>query len=152
MSVWEFFWPLLNGACYGTTWWSSRLCLLVKLIVHGKSQPSICPSMLQVFIEEPGVSSSSLRQLSVVAKHCPGNSTTFLLLVWMQQNCTIAWPYKRRLIFSNWAAACSDLNIVPIGRPIAIHKFICQMTILQPVPIGVPGELHIGEVGLAEVI
>ncbi len=43
----------------------------------------------------------------------------------------------------------SDRQVVPIGRPISNTQIYILDSNLQPVPIGVPGELHIGGAGLA---
>jgi len=103
--------------------------------------------MLQVFIEEPGVKAcSSLRQVI-----CSGEA-----LPWeLQQRFTcldaelhnLYGPTEAAIDVTFWAWRHSDLNIVPIGRPIANTQIYLLDDHLQPVPIGVPGELHIGGVG-----
>jgi amino acid adenylation domain-containing protein len=44
---------------------------------------------------------------------------------------------------------CSEHDAVPIGHPIGDRQICLLDHNLQPVPIGVPGELHIGGAGLA---
>ncbi|MFH0341843.1 MAG: amino acid adenylation domain-containing protein [Chromatiales bacterium] len=60
-------------------------------------------------------------------------------------------PTEATVVATRWKApqAINNLAAVPIGRPIASTQIYILDPHLNPVPIGVPGELHIGGVGLA---
>src|SRR5579883_363532 len=59
-------------------------------------------------------------------------------------------PTEAAIDVTFWACEhVRSQSVVPIGRPIANTQIYLLDTQLQPVPVGVPGELHISGVGLA---
>src|SRR5207237_4789900 len=48
---------------------------------------------------------------------------------------------------ARWAEA--ERRIPPLGRPISNMQVYLLDSRLQPVPVGIPGEIHVGGVGLA---
>ena len=151
VSVWEIFWPLIAGA---------RLVVarpdghrdpdyLVELITRlGVTVVHFVPSMLQYFLEALGVERCrSLRHV-----FCSGET----LLSALQEQFTARLGAQLHNLYGPTEAAvnatawtCRRNNhrrCVPIGRPSANTQIYILDRNLQPLPISVPGELHIGGV------
>ncbi len=154
VSIWEFFWPLLHGACLVVAQPGGHQdsAYLVKLI--GSQQITtihFVPSMLQVFLEEPGL------EVCTCLKHviCSGEALPWKLQKHFftrlnAQLYNLYGPTEAAIDVTYWRCdRHSDLPIVPIGSPIANTKSYLLDSFGRSVPIGVPGELHIGGAGLA---
>jgi amino acid adenylation domain-containing protein len=153
VSVWEFFWPLLNGArlVVARPGGHQDAAYLVKLIREQQiTTVHFVPSMLQFFVEQQGVESCrSLRQVI-----CSGEALRYEL----QQRFFARLNAKLHNLYGPTEAAVdvtywecdrvSDDPIVPIGRPIANLQMYILDREMQPVPLGVAGELYIGGVGV----
>ncbi|MCQ8130888.1 amino acid adenylation domain-containing protein, partial [Methylomonas rivi] len=153
VSVWEFFWPLMTG---------TRLVVaapelhkdsqgLIKLIrSEGITTIHFVPSMLQAFVDTPGVEHcTSLKRVI-----CSGEALPADLVQRFQQKLpaelhNLYGPTEASVDVSYWAcpADCKE-NAIPIGKPIANLRLHILDRSLNPVPIGTPGELHIGGIGL----
>ena len=153
-SIWEFYAPLLAGA--GLVMARSEdhydIASLVRVIADQKiSVIQFVPSLLRTFLEAEDLEScNSLKRV-----FCGGEALTLDLqerlfaklnvdiynLYGTTETCidSTFWPCKRE-----W-----HQQIVPIGRPIANTQAYILDRYRQPVPIGVPGELHIAGTCLA---
>jgi amino acid adenylation domain-containing protein/non-ribosomal peptide synthase protein (TIGR01720 family) len=154
ISVWEIFAPLLAGA---------RLVLakpggerepdyLVQLIAEeGISVAHFSPSLFRMFLEEPhlercqglkyvfcGGEALSVAQVKRFFSRCQGD-------LYHQYG-----PTEACIDATIWQ--CSSVehpNLLPIGKPIANVQVYILAHSLQPVPVGVPGEIYIGGICLA---
>ncbi|MGH8000645.1 MAG: amino acid adenylation domain-containing protein, partial [Brasilonema sp.] len=154
VSVWEFFWPLFTGAqlVLAKPGGHKDSAYLVELIAKEQiTTLHFVPSMLQVFLEEPELSKcSSLKRVI-----CSGEALSFELQEKFfthldGQLYNLYGPTEAAIDVTFWnCQRNSHQQIVPIGRPIANTRIYLLDKYLHPVPIGVPGELHIGGVGLA---
>ena len=154
VSVWEFFWPLITGACLVVARPDGHKDpdYLVDLVVaQGITTMHFVPSMLRIFIEAEGVG----RCTSVRRVICSGEALPFDL----QQRFFERLSAELHNLYGPTEASVdvtyyhctteSGRSIVPIGKPIWNTQIYILDRYLRPVPIGVPGELHIGGVGLA---
>lgn len=155
VSVWEFFWPLMTGASLVIAKPeghkdSQYLADLIQK--HKITTLHFVPSMLGIFLEEP----NAIRCKSIQRVICSGealskalqdkffeklNARLFNLYGPTEASIDVTWFECHRN---------SDLLTVPIGKPISNIQMYILDRHLQPVPVGVHGELHIAGIGLAK--
>jgi amino acid adenylation domain-containing protein len=155
VSVWEFFWPLSEGACLviAEPDRHKESAYLVDLI---KAQRISCmhfvPSMLQLFLNEDLAGCDSLKRII-----CSGEALTIEQCRRLQalpgvKTYNLYGPTEAAVDVTHWD--CDEWHdqyiSVPIGRPIANTQIYILNEQLQPMPIGVAGELFIGGHNLAE--
>jgi amino acid adenylation domain-containing protein/FkbM family methyltransferase len=154
VSVWEFFWPLITGArlVVARPGGHQDSTYLATLISEQKiTTLHFVPSMLQAFLDNPKVAGCHSLQRVV----CSGEALSadlqqrfFSLLDCELHN--LYGPTEAAVDVMFWACEKkSNRSFVPIGRAIANMQIHIVDQYMQPVPIGVPGELHIAGVGLA---
>lgn len=154
VSLWEFFWPLLAGArlVMARPGGHKDAAYLASLIREQSiTTVHFVPSMLHAFLEEDStarctslrrvISSGEPLRLDLVDRfhgvlpcslHNLYGPTEASVDVTYHE-CARHFPYAR----------------VPIGRPIANTSIHILDHSGMPVPVGVPGELHIGGISLA---
>lgn len=154
VSVWEFFWPLMTGA---------RLVIarpeghkdtgyLIDLIQSaGITTLHFVPSMLSLFVAD----AKSSQCTSIKRVICSGEALSYDLQTRFfarldTQLHNLYGPTEAAVDVTYWACRRDySANVVPIGKPIANIQIHILDSFMQPVPVGVNGELHIGGIGLA---
>ena len=155
VSVWEFFWPLAAGARlviarpegHRDTAYLARTIALEKVTtIH------FVPSMLQLFLEDKETVSSCQSLRRVI---CSGEALSFELqersfsLLGAELH-NLYGPTEAAVDVTWWKCRKDDpRRTVPIGKPIANTRIHILDPYGQPVPPGVPGEIHIGGVQVA---
>lgn len=153
VSVWEFFWPLITGArlVVAKPGGHQESAYLVSTIVEQQiTTMHFVPSMLQLFLKEFDVKRcTSLRRVICSGEALPFDLKEHFLSRLSAELHNLYGPTEAAVDVTYWACEQRDgRQTVPIGRPIANTQIYILDKIQQPVPIGVPGELYIGGVGV----
>ncbi len=151
VSVWELFWPSLVGAklvIAEPDGHKDAQYLLETIERYEVTTIHFVPSMLEAFLT--AIESGNCKSLQRVI--CSGEA-----LRWNQVKLhraklgetplfNLYGPTEAAIDVTAWAVPTKEIlpYSVPIGSPVANTQMYVLDKHLQPVPIGVPGELHIG--------
>ena len=155
VSVWEFFWPLMTGACLVIArpdGHKDPVYLVSTIRTQLITTLHFVPSMLELFLDTPGLESlDSLRRVVCSGEALgSGVQRRFFERLPGSELHNLYGPTEASVDVTYWACRkdAGD-QPVPIGKPIANTQIYVLDRRLNPVPIGVAGELHIGGVGVA---
>ncbi|MBV9110545.1 MAG: amino acid adenylation domain-containing protein, partial [Gemmatimonadetes bacterium] len=156
VSVWEFFWPLQQGATLVIARPDGhRDPAYLRDVIEreGVTTLHFVPSMLQPFVEavEPG-RCASLRHVV-----CSGEALPPALVARFHERfagpvvlTNLYGPTEAAVDVSCWTCPRDGAgDVVPIGRPVWNTALYVLDAGLKPVPVGTPGELYIGGVQVA---
>jgi amino acid adenylation domain-containing protein len=154
VSVWEFFWPLMTGATLAVTRPGDHRDtdrLMTTIHEHGVTTLHFVPSMLRAFLAHPNAGNCpTVRQVFCSGEALPFDLQQRFFEHFSAQLHNLYGPTEASIDVSHWSCKRHATDpVVPIGVPIANTSLYVLDAHLQPVPIGVAGELHIGGVGLA---
>jgi acyl-coenzyme A synthetase/AMP-(fatty) acid ligase/acyl carrier protein len=155
VSVWEFLWPLMEGAKLVVTRPAGHLdpdYLAALIQEQHVTTLHFVPSMLAVFLNEERVKQcKSLRQVVCSGEALPADLARHCLasMPWVKLH-NLYGPTEAAIDVTYWKCQAEDPRpSVPIGKPIANIRLYVVDEAMEPVAVGVPGELCLGGVGLA---
>ncbi|AMA46430.1 hypothetical protein APT63_12830 [Pseudomonas sp. 22-AL-CL-001] len=154
VSVWEFFWPLMTGArlvvaAPGDHRDPARLIELIT--AEQVSTLHFVPSMLQAFMQDLNVSRcTSLKRIVCSGEALPVDAQQQVFAKLPDAALyNLYGPTEAAIDVTHWTCRDEGRDSVPIGQPIANLACYVLDAELQPVPVGVLGELYLAGEGLA---
>ncbi|MFE7781494.1 amino acid adenylation domain-containing protein [Streptomyces nigrescens] len=155
VSVWEFFWPLREGAVLvvaepGGHKDPHYLARLIR--EQAVTTCHFVPSMLQVFLAAADAAAcGSLRRVFCSGEALPRDTAhTFARTLPGVELHNLYGPTEAAVDVTHHACAADGSGAVPIGRPVWNTRLYVLDAALQPCPPGVPGELYLAGRQLAE--
>ena len=155
VSVWEFFWPLRQGATLvvaepGGHKDPVHLARLIR--EQAVTTCHFVPSMLQVFLAGPDAAGCGvLRRVFCSGEALPRETAhTFARTLPGVELHNLYGPTEAAVDVTYHACAPDDSGPVPIGRPVWNTRMYVLDTALQPCPPGVPGGLYLAGRQLAD--
>ncbi len=155
VSVWEFLWSFSVGSTLvvAEPGGHAAITYMYGLIRDaGVTHLHFVPSVMRLFLMVP-----ALDQLPIKKLFCSGEALGFDLVQSFYEKASagaevhnLYGPTEAAVDVSYFACPREPVdNSIPIGRPVSNTGLYVLDERDQPVPVGVPGELHIGGVQLA---
>ena len=152
--VLECFWPLLAGArlVIGRPGGHQDIDYLVQLMAeHKVTSIDVVPSLLEALLENPKfASNTSLRRITCGGEALPIELQQRFFTQTIAELHNMYGPTEATIGSTFWTCQRSaEQRSVSIGLPISNTQVYVLDARQRLVPVGVPGELYIGGVGLA---
>jgi len=152
--VWEIFWPLTVGArvVIAKPEGHKDAAYLARTIVEQRvTTMHFVPSMLRRFLAEPeSASCTGLRKVFCSGEALTADLRDSFFAALPAELYNLYGPTEAAIDVTHFHCARGISGGVPIGRPIANIAIHLLDAAGNPVPVGVPGELHIGGVGVGD--
>jgi len=153
VSVWEFFWPLMSGASilFAEPNGHKSVDYLTQLInKHKVTTLHFVPSMLDSYLDNATEICSNVRQVFCSGEALGRYAVDHFKNAFPKASLhNLYGPTEAAIDVTAYACDQLTSTSVPIGSPIANTQIYILDQYCKPVPIGVPGELHIAGDGLA---
>ncbi|MFZ8899883.1 MAG: non-ribosomal peptide synthetase, partial [Alphaproteobacteria bacterium] len=156
VSVWEFFWPLMEGACLVVARPGGHRdpdYLAQVLQDEAVTVTHFVPSMLQAFLGHGPAASSLSACDSLRHVICSGEALPPALVEtfykYASSTCSLDnlyGPTEAAIDVTRWSCKDPGQQLVPIGHAVANTAMYVLDSSMEPVPVGVVGELWIGGV------
>ena len=151
VSVWEYFWPLLAGARIVVSEPDGHLDPRYLVRIMGDRAVTVVqfvPTMLREFLDADLAGLDRLRQVLCIGEVMPLDvQDRFLRRLPQARLDNLYGPAEAAVHVTAWSCRPdAPAATVPIGRPIPNTTVYVLDDAGQPVPVGAPGQLHLGEV------
>jgi len=154
LSVWEFYAPLISGARLFLAAPGGQVdggYVIDTVRKHSITTVQFVPSQLALLVEDETLSQcTSLKRVFCGGESIPVELQDRFFALTPAELVNFYGPTETTIAPTTWCCRRGESRkTIPIGSPIANMRGYPLDTHLRPVPVGVPGEMHLAGAGVA---